>query len=65
MARDKPPGMGSEDFSFMMEKVPGAYIQLGNGDGAALHNPYYQFNDEAIPYGAALYARVVERGLPK
>ncbi|TCZ64421.1 M20 aminoacylase family protein [Roseicella aquatilis] len=65
LARDKPPGMGSEDFSFMMEKVPGAYIQVGNGEGAALHNPHYQFNDEAIPYGAALYARVVERGLPK
>ncbi|MDO9711215.1 M20 aminoacylase family protein [Paracraurococcus lichenis] len=65
VARDKPPGMGSEDFSFMMEKVPGAYIQLGNGEGASLHNPRYQFNDAAIPYGAALYARVVERGLPR
>jgi amidohydrolase len=65
VARDKPPGMGSEDFSFMMERVPGAYIQLGNGEGAALHNPRYAFNDEAIPYGAALYAAAVERGLPK
>jgi len=64
VARDKPPGMGSEDFSFMMERVPGAYIYLGNGDGAMPHNPRYQFNDEAIPYGAALYARVVEKGLP-
>ncbi|WP_149536242.1 M20 aminoacylase family protein [Siccirubricoccus phaeus] len=63
VARDKPPGMGSEDFSFMMEKVPGAYIHLGNGDGAMPHNPRYQFNDAAIPYGAALFARVVERGL--
>ncbi|RAI59924.1 M20 aminoacylase family protein [Roseicella frigidaeris] len=65
VARDKPPGMGSEDFSFMMERVPGAYIQLGNGEGAALHNPRYAFNDAAIPYGAALYAAAVERGLPK
>jgi hippurate hydrolase len=65
VARDKPPGMGSEDFSFMMERVPGAYIYLGNGDGAMPHNPRYQFNDEAIPYGAALYARVVEKGLVK
>ncbi len=47
----------------MMEKVPGAYIHVGNGPGAMPHNPHYQFNDETIPYGAALYARVVERGL--
>jgi amidohydrolase len=65
VARDKPPGMGSEDFSFMMEKVPGAYIHVGNGDSAAVHNPRYQFNDAAIPYGAALYAQVVEQGLKK
>lgn len=65
VARDNPPGMGSEDFSFMMERVPGAYIHVGNGPGAMPHNPRYQFNDEAIPYGAALYARVVERGLPR
>ncbi|MCB4820524.1 M20 aminoacylase family protein [Roseicella aerolata] len=65
VARDKPAGMGSEDFSFMMEKVPGAYIQLGNGDSASLHNPRYAFNDAAIPYGAGLFARVVERGLPR
>jgi amidohydrolase len=63
VARDKPPGMGSEDFSFMMERVPGAYIHIGNGDGYMPHNPRYQFNDAAIPYGSALYARVVERGL--
>jgi amidohydrolase len=61
--RGKPPSMGSEDFSFMMEQVPGAYILVGNGDGAMPHNPRYMFNDEAIPFGAALYARIVERGL--
>src|SRR5439155_25469520 len=60
--RQQPPAMGSEDFSFMMEKVPGAYIQVGNGeDGFSPHHPGYKFNDAAIPYGAALYARLVER----
>ncbi|MBN8926701.1 MAG: amidohydrolase [Rhodospirillales bacterium 69-11] len=63
--RDTPPGMGSEDFSFMMELVPGAHINLGNGDSAALHNHLYDFNDEAIPYGVAVYAGIVERKLPK
>ena len=63
--RDAPPGMGSEDFSFMMEQVPGAHINLGNGDSAALHNHLYDFNDEAIPYGVALYGAIVEKRLPK
>jgi len=63
--RDGPPGMGSEDFSFMMEQVPGAHINLGNGDSAALHNHLYDFNDETTPYGAALYAAIVERKLPR
>ena len=61
--RQKPPGMGSEDFSFMMEKVPGAYIQVGNGASAQLHNPAYNFNDECTPFGAALLATLVERKL--
>jgi hippurate hydrolase len=56
-----PPSMGSEDFSFMLERVPGAYIQLGNGDGFSPHHPGYAFNDDAIPFGAALYATIVER----
>jgi len=63
--RNSPPGMGSEDFSFMMERVPGAHINLGNGDSAALHNHKYNFNDEAIPYGVALYGAIVEKKLPK
>ena len=63
--RDSPPGMGSEDFSFMMELVPGAHINLGNGECAALHNHKYDFNDEAIPYGVALYGAIVEKKLPK
>jgi hippurate hydrolase len=61
--RNKKPGMGSEDFSFMMERVPGAYIQVGNGESAQLHNPAYNFNDAATPYGAALLASLVERKL--
>ncbi len=63
--RDGPPGMGSEDFSFMMEQVPGAHINLGNGDSASLHNHLYDFNDETIPYGVALYASITEKKLPK
>jgi hippurate hydrolase len=63
--RDAPPGMGSEDFSFMLEQVPGAHINLGNGDSAALHNHLYDFNDETIPYGVALYAAITEKKLPK
>jgi amidohydrolase len=64
--RNKPPAVASEDFSFMMEQVPGAYINLGNGKGSKpVHNPGYDFNDEAIPYGVALFARLVERELPR
>jgi amidohydrolase len=63
--RNSPPGMGSEDFSFMMEQVPGAHINLGNGESAALHNHKYDFNDETIPYGVALYGKIVEKKLPK
>jgi hippurate hydrolase len=63
--RAAPPVMGSEDFAFMMERVPGAHINLGNGPTAEVHNHRYDFNDEAIPYGAALYAAIVEKKLPK
>jgi hippurate hydrolase len=60
--------MASEDFSFMLERCPGAYIQIGNGDGEGgceVHNPGYDFNDVALPYGAALFARLVERRLAR
>jgi amidohydrolase len=63
--RAQTPAMASEDFSFMLEQVPGAYINLGNGDSASVHNHLYNFNDEAIPFGSALYARLVERQLPR
>jgi hippurate hydrolase len=62
--RNNTPASASEDFAFMLEKVPGAYINLGNGESSApVHNDHYDFNDEAIPYGAAIFARLVERRL--
>jgi len=61
---DIPPLMGAEDFSYMLERRPGAYILLGNGDTAGVHHPAYDFNDAAIPYGASLWARIVETGMP-
>jgi amidohydrolase len=63
--RAQAPAVASEDFSFMLEQVPGAYINLGNGECAPVHNHHYNFNDEAIPFGSALYARLVERQLPR
>ena len=62
--RKKPPASASEDFAFMLEKVPGAYINVGNGETSApVHNDRYDFNDAGIPFGSALYARLVERQL--
>ena len=61
---NRPPVMGSEDFAFMMEKVPGAYLNVGNGPGFSPHHPGYAFEDAAIPYGAGLYAQLVEQELP-
>jgi amidohydrolase len=58
--------MASEDFAYMLQRCPGAYIQIGNGDGdgaCEVHNPGYDFNDAALPYGASLFARLVERRL--
>jgi hippurate hydrolase len=63
--REQAPASASEDFSFMLERVPGAYINLGNGDCAPVHNHHYNFNDAAIPFGSALFARLVERQLPR
>ena len=60
--------MASEDFSYMLEKVPGAFILIGNGGGEGgceVHNPGYDFNDAALPLGATLWARVVETRLAK
>jgi hippurate hydrolase len=56
--------MGSEDFSYMLEVRPGAYLFLGTGPGAGLHHPAFDFNDEAAPVGASFFARLVERVQP-
>ena len=61
--RNKLPSMASEDFSFMLENTPGAYVHIGNGVTAPVHNSQYDFNDQAIPYGATLFARLVEHEL--
>jgi hippurate hydrolase len=58
------PVMGGEDFSFMLEARPGAFIFVGNGDTAGLHHPAYDFNDETIPTGVAYWARLVETAMP-
>jgi hippurate hydrolase len=66
--RNRSSVMASEDFSFMLEACPGAYINIGNGDtkgSCPVHNPGYDFNDAALPLGASLYARVVEKKLPR
>ncbi len=57
------PMMGGEDFSYMLEARPGAFIFMGNGDSAGLHNSDYDFNDEAIPVGASYLAKLVETAL--
>ena len=61
---DADPIMPSEDFSYMLEQVPGAYVFLGNGDTPMCHHPKYVFDDEAIPYGCSFFAELVERRLP-
>ena len=66
--RDLDPSMGSEDFAFMLEERPGAYFRIGQGgaeSGCLLHNPRYDFNDEILPLGAALFVRLAERSLPR
>ena len=59
-----PLVMGGEDFAFMLEERPGAYILVGNGDTAAVHHPEYNFNDEAIPAGCSWWAEIVEQRMP-
>jgi hippurate hydrolase len=61
---DHPPMMGAEDFSFMLQARPGAFIWIGNGESAGLHHPSYNFNDEAIPFGTSYWVRLVETALP-
>lgn len=66
--RDPALIMASEDFSFMLAEVRGCYINIGNGDGEGaceVHNPSYDFNDQALPYGASFFARLVEKRLAR
>jgi hippurate hydrolase len=61
---DAPLVMGGEDFAFLLEERPGAYILVGNGDSAMVHHPEYNFNDEAIPAGCSWWAEIVEQRMP-
>jgi metal-dependent amidase/aminoacylase/carboxypeptidase family protein len=61
---DTPPIMAAEDFSYMLEARPGAFIFVGNGDSAGLHHPAYDFNDEAIPIGTSYWVKLVETAMP-
>jgi len=66
--RNGQPRMASEDFSFMLQARPGAFIFLGNGDAEGscdVHNPRYDFNDAILPVGASYFSRLIERNLPK
>jgi amidohydrolase len=58
------PVMGAEDFSFMLEARPGAFIFVGNGDSAGLHHPAYDFNEEIIPIGTSYWVKLVETAMP-
>ncbi|QTL03986.1 amidohydrolase [Aquabacter sp. L1I39] len=57
------PSMGAEDFAFMLQERPGAYIWVGQGGGHGLHSPTYNFNDDALPVGAALWVAIAEKKL--
>jgi amidohydrolase len=60
---DVPPVMGAEDFAFMLNERPGAFIFVGNGDTAGLHHPAYDFNDDTIPVGTSYWVRLAETAL--
>ncbi len=62
--RDLPPLLGAEDFSYMLNERPGAFIFVGNGDTAMVHHPEYDFNDEAIPFGVSYWAKLAETTMP-
>ncbi|WP_379065935.1 M20 aminoacylase family protein [Mesorhizobium sp. UC22_110] len=57
------PVMGGEDFSYMLEARPGAFIFIGNGESAGLHHPAYDFNDEVIPHGVSYWVKLAEKAL--
>jgi hippurate hydrolase len=61
--QEMPPLMGGEDFAFMLQQRPGAFIFCGNGDSAGLHHPAYDFNDDAIVFGTSYWIKLVENTL--
>lgn len=63
--RAPKPVMGAEDFSYMLNQRPGAYIWAGNGDTAGVHHPDYDFNDDGLPHGASFWAQLVEDRLKR
>ena len=67
--RQRPPGMGGEDFSYMAQKVPGCFVRIGQADGTRgsqpVHTVTYDFNDDILPIGASLWATLVEQELPR
>ena len=56
--------MAAEDFAYMLERRPGAFMYIGQGIGPSVHNPAFDFNDEISPLGASYFARIVERAQP-
>lgn len=65
--RNLEPSMGSEDFAYMLQVMPGSYVWIGNGptvNGRMLHSPHYDFNDEILPLGAAYWTSLVRTALP-
>jgi amidohydrolase len=60
---DPNPSMGAEDFAFMLQKIPGAYVWLGAGSGANLHNPAFNFNDEVLTTGVSYFVAIVNQEL--
>ena len=67
--RERPPGMGGEDFSFMALRVPGCFVRIGQAGPergrVSVHHPRYDFNDDILPIGASFWAALVEQELPR
>ena len=61
--RNIAPLLGAEDFAYMLQERPGAFIYVGNGDSAGLHHPAYDFDDDAIPLGTSYWVRLAETAL--
>ncbi|CAL77963.1 Putative Amidohydrolase family protein; putative hippurate hydrolase (Benzoylglycine amidohydrolase) [Bradyrhizobium sp. ORS 278] len=64
VSTDMPPRLGGEDFAYMLQARPGAFVFMGIGDGAGVHHPEYDFNDDVIPHGISYWAKLVETAMP-